>query len=193
MNKKIIYITGNKFKVLTANNILNPLGIDVEAKKIECPEIQADLIEDVAKYSSKYASDLLGIDTLKNDSGLVIPSLGGFPGPYTHYVEDTIGEDGILKLMSNIEDRTAYFVEVLAYTEHEKEPVVFISKTEGTIAYEKSGDYGWSYDKIFIPKNHNKTLASFPDDERWKLWDDTAYSQLVDYLKLKEETKSKMK
>ena len=34
MNKKIIYITGNKFKVLTANNILNPLGIDVEAKKI---------------------------------------------------------------------------------------------------------------------------------------------------------------
>lgn len=193
MNKKIIYITGNKFKVLTANNILNPLGIDVEAKKIDCPEIQADLIEDVAKYSSKYASNLLEIDTLKNDSGLVIPSLGGFPGPYTHYVEDTIGEDGILKLMINIEDRTAYFVEVLAYTEYEKEPVVFISKTEGTIAHEKSGDYGWSYDKIFIPKGHNKTLASFPDDERWKLWDDTAYSQLVDYLKEKEERKAKIK
>ncbi len=193
MNKKIIYITGNKFKVLTANKILNPLGIDVEAKKINCPEIQADLIEDVAKYSSKFASNLLEIDTLKNDSGLVIPALGGFPGPYTHYVEDTIGEDGILKLMNNVEDRTAYFVEVLAYAEYEKEPVVFISKTEGTIATEKNGEYGWSYDKIFIPKGQYKTLASFPDEQRWKLWDDSAYSQLVDYLKLKETNIEKKK
>ena len=185
MNKKIIYITGNKFKVFSANKILNPLGIEVEAKKIDCPEIQADLIEDVAKYSSKYASDLLKIDTLKNDSGLVIPALGGFPGPYTHYVEDTIGEDGILKLMDNVEDRTAYFVEVLAYTEYKKEPIVFISKTEGTIATSKSGEYGWSYDRIFIPKGKDKTLAHFPDEERWKLWDDTAYTQLYEYLKSK--------
>ena len=186
MSKKIIYITGNKFKILMANKILNPLGIDVEAKKINCPEIQADLIEDVATYSSKYASDLLEIDTLKNDSGLVIPALGGFPGPYTHYVEDTIGEDGILKLMCNIEDRTAYFIEVLAYTEYKKNTVIFISKTEGTIAYEKSGEYGWSYDKIFIPKGYQKTLATFPDEERWKVWDDSAYSQLADFLKTRE-------
>lgn len=55
--KKIIYVTGNEFKVLTASKILNPLGYQVEAKKIDCPEIQADTIEEVAEYSSKYASD----------------------------------------------------------------------------------------------------------------------------------------
>ena len=53
MKKKIIYITGNKFKVLTAEKILNPLGFEIEAKKINCPEIQANSIEEVAMYSSK--------------------------------------------------------------------------------------------------------------------------------------------
>jgi len=59
--KEIVYITGNKFKILTAKKMLEPLGITVDSKKIDCPEIQAETIEEVAKYSSKYASDLLGI------------------------------------------------------------------------------------------------------------------------------------
>lgn len=180
--EKIIYVTGNKFKVLTANKILGPLGIEVEAKKIDCPEIQADSIEEVAMYSSKYASEFLGCDTLKNDSGLVIPALGGFPGPYTHYVEDTLTEDGILKLMTGVENRDAYFLEVLAYTHLNEKPIVFVSKTEGKIAYEKSGEYGWSYDRIFIPNGSDKTLACYSDDDRWQFWDDKAYEQLAEYL-----------
>ena len=133
----------------------------------------------------------LNISTLKNDSGLVIPALGGFPGPYTQYVENTITEDGILKLMHGINDRTAYFVEVLAYTENGKEPVAFTSKTEGSISLEKIGEFGWSYDKIFIPKGETKTLACFPDDERWKFWDEKAYEELANYLNTQQKTKRK--
>ena len=187
---KIVYMTGNKFKLLTAKKILEPLGIEVENEKIDCPEIQANSIEEVAKYSSKYSSEYLGCDTLKNDSGLVISALGGFPSAYTKYVEETIKEDGILKLMEGVEDRSAYFIEVLAYTRLAEEPVAFISKTEGSIAREKKGDFGWSYDKIFIPKGETKTLAEFPDDERWKFWDESAYSELADYLKKIENEKT---
>ena len=140
-------------------------------------------MEEVAKFSSKYASDLLKKNTLKNDSGLVIPSLKGFPGVYTKYVETTLGVDGVLKLLDEIEDRSAYFIEVLAYTEYGKEPVTFTSKTEGTIAKAPSGENGWSWDFIFIPKGENKTLAHYSDDERWKFWDSTAYVQLANYLK----------
>lgn len=183
--KKLIYITGNKFKILTAKKILEPLNIEIEAKKIDCPEIQADSIEEVAKYSSKYASEYLKENTLKNDSGLVIPALNNFPSAYTKYVEETIKEDGILKLMEGIKNREAYFIEVLAYTEYGKEPVVFVSKTEGTIDIKKTGEFGWSYDKIFIPKGETKTLACFEDDERWKFWDEKAYEELAYYLKNK--------
>ena len=182
---KIVYVTGNKFKVVVAKENLEPLGIEVEAKNIDCPEIQADTIEEVAKFSSKYASDFLKEDTLKNDSGLIIPALNGFPAAYTKYVDETLGVDGVLKLMEGIEERDAYFLEVLAYTEYGKEPVTFISKTEGTLAKEKSGENGWSWDFIFIPKGHDKTLAFYPDDERWKFWDNTAYEQLFNYLKEK--------
>lgn len=180
--KKIIYVTGNEFKVLTASKILNPLGYQVEAKKIDCPEIQADTIEEVAKYSSKYASDFLQESTLKNDSGLIIPTLKGFPGVYSKYVESTVGEEGVLKLMLDVEDREAYFLEVLAYTEKGKDPVTFLSKTEGSISTELSGDCGWGYDKIFIPKGEKQTLANFEDDVRWKFWSENAYKDLAEYL-----------
>lgn len=114
---------------------------------------------------------------------MIIPSLNGFPGPYTKFVEETIKEDGILNLLKNCDDRTAYFIEVLAFTEYGKEPVTFTSKTEGSIAFEKSGEFGWSYDRIFIPKGQTKTLACFNDDERWKFWKDDAYIQLFNFLK----------
>ena len=186
---KIVYITGNKFKLLTAKNILEPIGIEVENKVVDCPEIQSNSIEEVAKYSSKYASDVLQCDTLKNDSGLVIPALKGFPSAYSKYVEETITEDGIIKLMEGIEDRSAYFLEVLAYTHYNEEPVVFLSKTKGSIAKEKSGENGWGYDKIFIPEGEKQTLACFPDDERWKFWDESGYTAFANYLMENKERK----
>lgn len=184
---KITYVTGNWAKLKSAKMILEPLGFEIDNKKIDCPEIQADTIEDVANYSSKYASEYLKCNTLKNDTGLVISALKGFPGPYTHYIEDTIGEDGILKLMQNEKNREAYFIECLSYTEYGKEPICFVSKTKGTIAYEKSGKFGWSYDFIFIPDGKDKTLANFDDEERFKLWSDEGYLKLAEYLKNKEK------
>lgn len=180
---KITYITGNWAKVQSAKQYFEPLGFEIDNKKIECPELQADTFEEIAKFSSKYASDLLKCDTLKNDSGLVIPALNGFPGPYTHYVDDTLGEDGVLKLMQGIENREAYFIECLCYTQYGKEPVCFTSKTKGHIALEKSGEYGWSWDFIFVPEGKDKTLANFPDEERFTLWDMSGYEKLAEYLK----------
>lgn len=99
-NYKIIYVTGNKFKLKMAESILEPLGIKVESKKIiDLPEIQSDNIEDVAIVSAKYARNILNESVLKNDSGLVIPKLNNFPAAYSKYIESTITEDGILKLM----------------------------------------------------------------------------------------------
>ena len=186
---KIVYMTGNKFKLLIAKKILEPIGIEVENKVIDCPEIQSNSIEEVAKFSSKHASDVLQCDTLKNDSGLVIPALNGFPSAYSKYVEETLTEDGIIKLMEGIEDRSAYFLEVLAYTELNKDPIVFISKTRGSIAKEKTGENGWGYDKIFIPEGEQQTLACFSDDERWKFWDESGYTEFANYLKEKMENK----
>ena len=183
--KKITYVTGNWAKIASARQILEPLGYEIDNIKMETIEIQADDVEDVAKYSAKWASEELKCDVLKNDSGLFVESLNGFPGVYTHYVDDTLGEDGLLKLLEGVENRNACFVEAFAYCEYGKEPVVFKSITKGTIAKEKSGKYGWSWDFIFIPDGKDKTLANYPDDERFLLWNTEAYHKLADYLKNK--------
>ena len=183
--KEITYVTGNWAKILSARQILEPLGYEVEQVKMDVPELQDDSIEEVAKYSAKYASDKLKCNVLKNDSGLVIPALNGFPGPYTHYVDDTLGEDGILKLMEGKKDRYAYFIEALAYCEYGKDPIVIVSKTDGEIALEKSGKYGWSWDFIFIPKGQTKTMANFKDEDRWNLWNNNGYLKLAEYLENK--------
>lgn len=180
---KVTYVTGNWAKIESAKLLLNPLGIEVEHIKMDTTEIQADTVEEVAMFSAKEASEKLKCAVLKNDTGLFIESLKGFPGVYTHYVGDTIGEDGILKLMEGVEDRRAYFKEALAYCEYGKDPVVFTSITPGKIAIEKSGTYGWSWDFIFIPDEKDKTLANYPDEERLLLWGKEAYGKIVNYLK----------
>lgn len=114
----------------------------------------------------------------------MIDGLNGFPAAYTHYVQDTLGEKGILKLMRGVENRKARFVQALAFCEYGKEPVVFKSITERTISKRRQGKYGWCWDFIFIPNGQTKTFASFNDDERFKLWNDTGYKQLAEYLKV---------
>ena len=185
MEKKITFVTGNWAKIASAKQALEPLGYTIDNIKMETPEIQADDVTEVAKYSAKWACEKLNRPVLKNDCGLFIKSLKGFPGVYAHYADDTIGEDGVLKLMEGIEEREAYFKEALAYCVPGEEPIVFEGITKGTIAKEKSGTYGWSWDFIFIPEGEEKTLGCFPDSERWEFWSLDSYRNLVEYLEKK--------
>ena len=180
--KKITYVTGNWSKILSAKQILEPLGIEVDNVKMNTTEIQADTVEEVAMYSAKEASDKLKCSVLKNDTGLYVEALGGFPGPYTHYVDEKLGEDGLLKLLDGVENRNACFIEAFAYCEYGKEPIVFKSITKGKISREKSGTYGWSWDFIFIPDGEEKTLGCFEDEKRWEFWSQDAYKKLAEYL-----------
>jgi len=180
---KITYVTGNWAKIASARQVLEPLGFVIDNIKMEVPELQDDSIENIAKHSAKWASNKLKCDVLKNDSGLCIDALNGFPGPYTHYVEDTLGEDNILKMLADVDDRKAHFIEVLAYCKYGEEPVVFTSITPGIISRKKQGKYGWSWDFIFIPDGQTKTLGCFNDEERFKYWSNDAYLNLAEYLK----------
>lgn len=187
MKKKITYVTGNWAKIASARKALEPLGYEVDNIKIETPEIQADDVTEVAKYSAKWAAEELKIPVMKNDSGLFVKALNGFPGVYTHYADDTIGEKGLLRLLKGAKDRSAYFKESIAYCEPGKEPIVFEGITKGKIALRKSGKYGWTWDKVFIPEGEDKTLGHFPDNERWDFWSLDAYRDLAKYLENKKK------
>ena len=90
------------------------------------------------------------------DDGLFIDSLSGFPGPFSSYVFDTIGNNGILRLVGN--KRDAQFVSIIAFCESNAQQMIFESNVVGTISKNVQGK-GWGYDPIFIPEKQNKTYA----------------------------------
>lgn len=182
---EIVYVTGNKGKVDLINLIYKDMDINVVQENIETPEIQDMDCREVAKYSAKYAANLLNKPVLKNDSGLVIEALNGFPGAFSKFTEETLGESGFLKLMEGKENRKCYWIEALAYCEPGLEPVVFESLTYGSIAKEAKGDRGYPYDKIYIPDGDTRTFAEMTEEEQLKCFDNKAYLAVLDYIKTK--------
>ena len=101
------------------------------------------------RSSAKAAANDLGIPVLVDDSGIFIQALNGFPGPYSRFVEDHLGNPRVLKLMENETNREAYFKTVIAFCEPGKEPMTFSGIVEGEIAFEERGSGGFGFDPIF--------------------------------------------
>ena len=88
--------------------------------------------------------------------------LGGFPGPYSSYVFETIGNAGIIKLLD--EKRDASFQSVIAYCDSNNK-LSFHGRINGKISAKQAGD-GWGYDPIFIPEKESKTFAQIKDKNK---------------------------
>lgn len=149
--KVVYFVTSNIYKFLEASRILSEYNIATAMLKVEAVEIQDDSLENIAKFSALDAVKNCGLPVFVEDAGLFVEALHGFPGPYSRYVYDTVGVDGILKLMKNIENRAAYFMSVVAFGSPEEQPVCFVGKVEGKISLRKRGAAGFGYDPIFVP------------------------------------------
>ncbi len=165
--RKIIFVTGNPHKVREAGDILSHVGITVEQNNCGYPELQEDKLEDIAKFGAKWAADRLNNEVMVDDSGLFIEALGGFPGPYSAYVFDTIGNARILKLMEGETNRRAVFKCVIGYCRPGEEPYLFSGDVVGDIADEMQGTGGFGYDPIF--EVGGATFGEMGEDEKNRL------------------------
>ncbi|MCZ7399074.1 MAG: XTP/dITP diphosphatase [Candidatus Methanoperedens sp.] len=147
--RKIIFVTGNPHKVREAGDILSHVGITVEQNNCGYPELQENELEPIASFGARWAADKLDSEVMVDDSGLFIGALGGFPGPYSAYVFDTLGNERILKLMEGETNRRAVFKCVIGYCRPGEEPYLFSGEVAGEIANESRGSGGFGYDPIF--------------------------------------------
>jgi XTP/dITP diphosphohydrolase len=141
----IYFVTSNQGKFAEAQDIFE----DLEMKNIGYTEIQADTLEEVADFGIQEVAKRLDGPVMIEDAGLFIPALKGFPGVYSAYVQKTIGNQGILRLMQGTENRAAFFRSVVAYAEPGQEPVTFKGEVHGRIGFEERGHLGFGYDPIF--------------------------------------------
>jgi len=154
------FVTGNKGKFMEAEAIFD----DLVQKNIGYTEIQADSLEDVASYGIKEVMARLEGPVMIEDAGLFIDALKGFPGVYSAYVFDTIGNQGILRLMDGTSNRRAVFRSVVGYAEPGMEPRLFQGQMPGQINFEPKGGGGFGYDPIF--EVGGRTVAEMSIEEK---------------------------
>jgi XTP/dITP diphosphohydrolase len=109
------YVTTNEGKVREAEEYLDA----VAALDYDYTEIQADSLEAVAAHGAREAYRHAGGPVIVDDSGLYLDDLGGFPGPYSAYVEDTLGVETVGRLARREDATRAQFRCVVAYCDGE--------------------------------------------------------------------------
>lgn len=165
----LYFITGNVNKFKEIVEVFREEGVKLQVKRLTVNkiEIQSKDISSIAKYAAIDLSKKIKKPFFIEDAGLFIEQLKGFPGPYSHYVYDTIGVQGILKLLENVENRKAIFVSAIALVVYD-EIYMFEGKTKGSISDEPRGSKGFGFDPIFIPKGSERTFAEMDLKEKNK-------------------------
>jgi len=155
---KILFATSNKHKIGEANEIGEGFGVEFEQLLLGYPEIRDEDVEEVANEGAKFVYEKVNKAIVVEDAGLYIEALNGFPGPYSAFVHEKIGNAGILRLLKDEKDRTAKMISAIGYCD-EKGVKTFKGVVEGEIANEVSGSAGFGYDPIFIPLGFKRTFA----------------------------------
>ncbi|XYU82137.1 non-canonical purine NTP pyrophosphatase [Pasteurella multocida] len=100
MKQKIVLATGNLGKVKEMSDVLADFGFEVIAQtelNIESPEETGLTFVENALLKARYASKMSGLPAIADDSGLVVPALGGAPGLYSARYAGVDGPDADAK------------------------------------------------------------------------------------------------
>lgn len=179
---KVYFVTKSdyKFEKFTASVKLPKLIL--QKLEQETPEIQSMDNKKIAEFSASWAANKFNFPVIKEDVGLFMETLGGFPGPYLTHIEPLIHSEGFLKLMLGKTNRKAHWVYAVAFCQPGHRPVSFSAVQKGEIAFEIKGNTGYESDKIFIPADSNRTIAELLDAKQF-IRSSGHYRLLEEYLK----------
>jgi len=137
----VLFATTNEGKLREAREYLKEA---VEQLDYDYPERQADDLTTVAAHGARAAYRRAGEPVIVDDSGLTVEAFDGFPGPYSSYVEDTLGIERVCHLARHEDDRAAAFRCVVAYCDGDPfeatpEPVDRSRRGQDTAADKRAG------------------------------------------------------
>lgn len=158
---RIAFVTSNEHKAREASDILEGLA-EIEHVPLELPELRSESVTGIAAGKAAYAFSILKRPVISDDTGFFIPALQGFPGTCAAYVQNTIGNSGILTLLAGYANRSAWFETGIAYHDDACKEV-FSGKIYGKIVLPR-GCGGFGYDPIF--EVGGKTLAEMSETEK---------------------------
>ena len=179
----------NPGKVEEIAALLAPFAVEtVSAGSLGIPEPEETgaSFEANAALKAEAAARATGLPALADDSGLVVPALGGAPGIYSarwagpardfraamERVHRELGDD----------TRDARFVAVLALAWPIGRTDLFRGEVPGTLTWPPRGDQGFGYDPMFIPSGGTLTFGELDPVEKHQISHRArAFAKLVEH------------
>ena len=175
---KIVLASKNSGKLKEFNNLFKNTNfelIPISEFTNEDIEETGTSYEENAFIKAKFASDISGLPSLGDDSGLEVDSLNGEPGIFSARFagekgNDNLNNNKLLDELSLKKDKSAKFVSILSFLHPELKISLFsYGELFGKIIESPRGKGGFGYDPIFQIKNSELTLAEISEDERMKI------------------------
>jgi XTP/dITP diphosphohydrolase len=176
---RLFVASSNQGKLREFRALAEPAGASVDLAFIPIfdsiavfEEIWPTIAENAAGKALHYSRFAEGV-VVADDSGLVVPALGGAPGVNSarYAGPDASDEERVQKVLGEMsekkgEDRRARFVCVVAVAELGKMLGLFSASAEGILLEEPRGQDGFGYDPIFFFPALGKTYAEISREEK---------------------------
>lgn len=187
--ERLVIASHNPGKVVEIGALVAPHGVAVvSAGELGLPEPEetGTTFEANAELKARAAAEGANLPALADDSGLVVPALGGEPGIYS---ARWAGPDKDFRIaMKKVEDalrqsggeRRAHFSCALAFAFPGGDCDIFLGEVHGTLVWPPRGDRGFGYDPMFVADGYDITFGEMdPDDKHAISHRAVAFRQLM--------------
>jgi XTP/dITP diphosphohydrolase len=185
---RLVIASHNQGKVEEISVLLMPFRIaalSAASLGIPEPEETGDSFEANAALKARAAAEASGLPALADDSGLVVPALGGAPGIYSsRWAGPTkdfrIAMERVHRELGE-QDRSALFVAVLALAWPDGNLDLFRGEVAGILVWPPRGERGFGYDPMFVPAGGEATFGEIEPPEKHRISHRArAFAELVD-------------
>jgi XTP/dITP diphosphohydrolase len=173
---QLVIASHNRGKVEEISALLMPFRIAALAAAslgIPEPEETGDSFEANAALKAGAAAQASGLPALADDSGLVVPALGGAPGIYSaRWAGPTkdfrIAMERVHRELDE-QDRSALFVAVLALAWPDGDLELFRGEVVGALVWPPRGERGFGYDPMFVPDGGEATFGEIEPAQKHRV------------------------
>ncbi len=173
---RLVLGSRNKKKLKEMLELLGDLGLDLTdlTPYPNAPEVEetADTFVGNATLKATQLAPVLGTWVVGEDSGLVVPALGGAPGVYSARYAGKHGDDAannakLLEAMAHLRgnDRAAYYISTAVLADPTGKVIGTVEgRCHGVIISEHRGTGGFGYDPLFLVPKYDKTFGELPSE-----------------------------
>jgi XTP/dITP diphosphohydrolase len=184
----LVVASHNKGKVREIAALLGPyVATFRSAAELDLPEPEetGDTFIANAELKARAAATACGLIALSDDSGLVVPAIGGQPGIYSARWAGPDKDFGFAMERVHSEladaDRSAYFVSALTLAWPDGHCESVEGRVYGTLVWPPRGANGFGYDPMFMPDGHAVTFGEMDPDGKHRMSHRAdAFRQLVE-------------